>query len=130
MALGEVDYGLMGAVGCLIGFIGFFNGVLVGGATRFYAISIGQAQVAKDKRAALEESRRWFNTALTIETVFPIVLLAIGYPIGEWAVRHFMTIPADRVGTCVWVFRCSCVSAFMTSLYHSKYSSLVNGQLI
>lgn len=30
MALGEVDYGLMGAVGCLIGFIGVFNGVLVG----------------------------------------------------------------------------------------------------
>ena len=113
MALGEVDYGLMGAVGCLIGFIGFFNSVLVGGATRFYAISIGQAQVAKDKVAALEESRRWFNTALTIETAFPIVLLAIGYPIGEWAVRHFMTIPPDRIGTCVWVFRCSCVSAFI-----------------
>lgn len=114
MALGEVDYGLMGAVGCLIGFIGFFNSVLVGGATRFYAISIGQAQVAKDKNAALEESRRWFNTALTIETVFPIVLLAIGYPIGEWAIRHFMTIPSGRIETCVWVFRCSCLSAFVS----------------
>jgi len=114
MALGEVDYGLMGAVGCLIGFIGFFNGVLVGGATRFYAISIGQAQVAKDKDEALEESRRWFNTALTIETAFPIVLLAIGYPLGEWAVRHFMTIPPDRIETCVWVFRCSCLSAFIS----------------
>ena len=114
MALGEVDYGLMGAVGCLIGFIGFFNSVLVGGATRFYAISIGQAQVAKDKVAALEESRRWFNTALTIETAFPIVLLAIGYPIGEWAVRNFMTIPADRIETCIWIFRCSCLTAFVS----------------
>ncbi len=113
MALGETDFGLFGAVGCLIAFIGFFNNVLVGGATRFYAISIGRAQVAEDKAAALEESRRWFNTALTIETVFPLVLLAIGYPIGEWAVRHFMVIPPDRVGTCVWIFRCSCLSAFV-----------------
>ena len=114
MALGETDYGLMGAVGCLIGFIGFFNGILVGGATRFYAISLGQAKVANDAGAALEESRRWFNTALTIEVVFPLVLMAIGYPIGEWAVRHFMTIPVDRVETCVWVFRLSCLSAFVS----------------
>lgn len=112
-ALGEVDYGLMGAVGCLIVFIGFFNNVMVGGATRFYAISIGQSLVAEDKASALEESRRWFNTSLTIETVFPIVLFLVGYPIGEWAVRHFMTIPADRIETCVWVFRCSCLSAFV-----------------
>lgn len=103
MALGEVDYGLLGAVGCLIGFIGFFNSVVVGGATRFYAISIGQAMAANDKEAALEESRRWFNTALTIETVFPIVLLAIGYPIGEWAVRHVLTIPLDRINASVCV---------------------------
>lgn len=113
MALGETDFGLFGAVGCLIAFIGFFNNVLVGGATRFYAISIGRSQVAEDKAAALEESQRWFNTALTIETVFPLVLLAIGYPIGEWAVRHFMVIPPDRVGTCAWIFRCSCLSAFV-----------------
>lgn len=127
MALGEVDYGLMGAVGCLMGFIGFFNGVLVGGATRFYAISIGQAMVAKDKDAALEESRRWFNTALTIETVFPIVLFAIGYPIGEWAVRSFMTIPADRIDTCIWVFRCSCITTFI-SMVCCPFSAMYNAK--
>ena len=114
MALGEVDCGLMTSVGCLIGFIGFFNSVLVGGATRFYAISLGQARVAGDKAAALEECRRWFNTALSIEVAVPVVLLAIGYPVGEWAVRHFMRIPADRIETCVWVFRCSCASAFIS----------------
>ena len=127
MALGEVDYGLMGAVGCLIGFIGFFNGVLVSGATRFYAISIGRALVSSDKAAALEESRRWFNTALTIETMFPIVLLAIGYPVGEWAVRNFMTIPVERVDTCIWVFRCSCLTAFI-SMVCCPFSAMYNAK--
>ena len=127
MALGEVDYGLMGAVGCLIAFIGFFNGVLVSGATRFYAISIGQALVADDKVGALEESRRWFNTALTIETVFPVVLFVIGYPIGEWAVKNFMTIPAERIGTCIWVFRCSCLTAFI-SMVCCPFSAMYNAK--
>ena len=113
LALGEVDYGLLGTVGALMVFIKFFNSVLVVGATRFYAISIGQTQVATDKAAALEESRRWFNTALTIETAFPAVLFAVGYPIGAWAIRHFLTIPPDRVEACMWVFRCSCLSAFV-----------------
>ena len=113
LALGEVDYGLLGTVGALMVFIKFFNSILVVGATRFYAISLGQAKVAQDKAAALEESRRWFNTALTIETAFPAVLFAVGYPIGEWAIRHFLTIPPDRVETCMWVFRCSCLSAFV-----------------
>jgi len=113
LALGEVDYGLLGTVGALMVFIKFFNSILVVGATRFYAISLGQAKVSKDKASALEETRRWFNTALTIETAFPVVLFAVGYPIGEWAVRHFLTIPPDRVETCVWVLRCSCLSAFV-----------------
>ena len=113
LALGEVDYGLLGTVGALMVFIKFFNSILAVGATRFYAISLGQAKVAKDATEALEETRRWFNTALTIETAFPVVLFAVGYPIGEWAVRHFLTIPPDRVETCVWVLRCSCLSAFV-----------------
>lgn len=113
LALGEVDYGLLGTVGALMVFIKFFNSIFAEGATRFYAISLGQAKVAKDAGAALEETRRWFNTALTIETAVPVVLFAVGYPIGAWAVRHFLTIPPDRIETCMWVFRCSCLSAFV-----------------
>ena len=125
-SLGTVDYGLYGVVACLVTFIGFFNGILIGGCTRFYAISIGQAKVAKNKTEALEECRKWFNTALTIETVIPFVVLAIGYPIGEWAVRNYLTIPADRVGDCAWAFRCVCLSAFVSMVtcpFNAMYSA-------
>ena len=113
MALGTVDYGLNGLVGGLTAFIAFFNGVLAGANARFYAVSIGQAKVAADKASALEESRRWFNTALTVHTAVPLVLIAIGYPVGVYAVEHWLTIPADRVAACVWVFRFVCVSCFV-----------------
>lgn len=111
MALGEVDYGLMGVVGGLTAFITFLNGVMASGIGRFYAISVGKAQ--KDPTLGLEECHRWFTTGVVVHTALPLVLMAIGYPLGEWAVRCFLTIPQDRIPACIWVWRCVCVSTFV-----------------
>ena len=111
MSLGEVDYGLHGLVGGLTAFIGFLNGVLAAAVGRFYALSVGQSR--KDPSAGLEEARRWFSLALLIHTSVPAILLAIGWPIGEWAIRSFLTIPPDRVNACLWVFRFCCIGCFV-----------------
>ena len=124
MALGETDYGLMGVVGGLTAFISFLNGIMAGGVGRFYAISVGAAK--NDPVNGLEKCREWFTTAVVIHTVLPVLLMLIGYPIGEWAVRHFLTIPPDRVEACVWVWRFTCVSCFvgMASVpYHAMYNA-------
>lgn len=111
--LGQVDYGLMGVVGGLTGFISFLNSWFASAVSRFYAISVGKASVASDKGEALEECRKWFSTAVFLHTVLPVALMLIGYPIGEWAVRSFLTIPPDRVADCVWVFRFVCATCFI-----------------
>lgn len=111
MALGEVDYGLMGVVGGLTAFIAYFNGILGGAIGRFYALSVGEQK--KDPAAGLEACRMWFTTAVVIHTVVPVALMCLGYPMGEWAVRHFLTIPPDRVEACVWVWRCVCATCFL-----------------
>lgn len=116
MALGEVDYGLFGVIGGLTVFIAFFNNVLAFSISRFYATSIGKAaKLAKEGRQeeGLEECRKWFSIALVIHTVIPILLMIVGYPIGEWAVRDFLTIPPDKVAVCVWAFRFVCMSCFI-----------------
>ncbi len=112
-SLGEVDYGLNGLVGGLAVFIAFFNNVLSGAMARFYAFSVGAAKVAKDRSAALEECRIWFNTALSVHTVVPFVLIIIGYPVGVYAIEHWLTIPVERISSCVWVFRFVCISCFV-----------------
>ena len=112
-ALGEVDFGLNGVVGGLTMFISFFNSVLAYSIGRFYALSVGAALKKGNEADGLEECRRWFSIAVVIHTVVPALLLLVGYPIGEWAVRCFLTIPADRVGSCVWVFRFVCISCFL-----------------
>ena len=57
MALGEVDYGLMGVVGGLTAFMAYFNGILGGAIGRFYALSVGEQK--KDPAAGLEARRRF-----------------------------------------------------------------------
>lgn len=114
LSLGEVDYGLYGLVAGLTGFISFFNGVLGSAIARFYAISVGAARVADDKNAAMEECRAWFNTAISVHTIVPILLMSVGYPIGCWAISHYLTIPSDRITDCIWVFRFVCLTCFLS----------------
>lgn len=127
MALGEVDYGLMGLVGGLSGFVSFFNSILASAIGRFYAIAVGRTQIPGEERNGLDECWKWFNTALLMHLVVPLVLLIIGYPIGEWAVRRFLTIPADRVGACIWVWRFVCLACFV-SMITVPFSAMYNAK--
>ena len=112
-ALGHIDYGLVGLVGGLTGFISFFNSILAGAVGRFYGVSVGTAKKSRNEIEGLEECRKWFNTALSIHTFLPMVLLIIGYPCGVWAIENFLTIPSDRVSECIWVWRFTCISCFI-----------------
>lgn len=112
MILGQTDFGLYGVVGCMAGFIGFFSSVLAGSNARFFAISVGAAKNSLDSNEALAECRRWFNTAFAVHAVLSVFLVAIGFPIGNYAIQHWLTIPPDRIPSCLVVFRYVCVSCF------------------
>ena len=127
MALGEVDYGLNGLVGGLAIFIAFLNGVLASANSRFYAYSVGAAKVAKDKAAALEECRLWFNTAVSVHTILPLLLIVVGYPLGAYAIRHWLTIPLERIDSCVWVFRFVCASCLI-SMVNVPFAAMYNAK--
>lgn len=111
MALGEVDYGLYGVVGGLTAFVSFLNGIMASGVGRFYAISVGMMN--KDPQRGLAECHCWFTTAVLVHTLLPIVLLSVGYPVGVWAIKSFLTIPLDRIEACIWVWRFVCVSTLI-----------------
>jgi Na+-driven multidrug efflux pump len=107
-ALGASDYGLFNVVGAIIVFITFLNGVMASSAARHLAFSIGRGET--------EEANKWFNTALAIHLLLPTVLIVIGLPIGEYCVREVLSIPPERIGACIWVFRISLFIAFMNML--------------
>ena len=112
-ALGQSDFGLYCVVGSLITFITFFNSILSVSNARYYAYAIGRGKnIPQD--AVQEDLSRWFNTALSIHVVVPAILLLVGYPVGEYAIRHWLNIPDGRLVACVWVFRLASVTAFVS----------------
>ena len=113
LSLGQTDYGLFGVVGGLIAFVTFFNRLLAGAVSRFYAIAIGQGKRKGNREAGLQECRRWFTAAVSVHTAVPLALVAIGWPLGVYAVDHWLVIPPDRIAACHWVWRFACLTAFV-----------------
>lgn len=114
--LGEVNYGLAGLVGGMALFVSFINELLSFSIVRFYGISVGAALKEKNTDYCINESRKWFNAAITIHATIPVVLVAVGYPIGDWAINNFLEIPVDKLDACVWVWRLTCISCFVGML--------------
>lgn len=121
-ALGEVDYGLLGVVGGLIGFVTVLNGIVSGTCSRFFALSIGKRDV--------KDTQLWFNTALIIHVVLPTFLIIIGWPIGEWTILNYCNIPVDRLVTARWVFRLSLLSSFVSMMTAPYMGMLIAKQRI
>ncbi len=116
--LGPTDYGLFAVIGSIIVFITFLNGVMAVSAARHFAFALG--------RGDSDEVNKWFNTSLSIHLMLPIVLIAIGWPIGEYCIRHVLTIPPGRIPACLWVFRLALIAAFsgMVSIpYFAMFSA-------
>lgn len=111
-ALGQTDYGLYGVVGSLIVFVSYLNTVLSGSVTRFYAYSIGEYASA-DSESAHCDLKAWFNTALSMHLVLALALMVVGYPIGVYAIEHWLVIPGERMVTCVNVFKVSLITVFV-----------------
>jgi Na+-driven multidrug efflux pump len=123
-ALGQTDFGLYGVVGSLILLINILNGGMSIGVARFYAFSIGEGHHLPDHEA-IDDLKRWFNTALSIYLMLPIALIILGWPIGEYAIQHWLTIPPDRVQAAVWVFRIALITTFV-SLLSVPFTAMYN----
>jgi O-antigen/teichoic acid export membrane protein len=107
-ALGQTDYGLFSVVGSIIIFITFLNTTMAVSVARHYAFSIGKGDST--------EVGRWFNAALSIHLSLAAVLILIGWPVGECVIAYVLTIPVDRISACLWIFRISLVSAFVSMI--------------
>jgi len=110
--LGAVDFGLFGVVGSITVFITFLNAVMATSASRHLSFAMGQCRAAES--CAYDELRAWFNASLSIHALVPAILVLVGYPLGVWMVRNWLVIPPERLASCVWVFRLSVFSAFIS----------------
>lgn len=92
-ALGVEAYGVFGVIGALVGICSTINGMISGSVGRFYAYAFGEAKANLDKDAALENCRCWFNVAVFLHLICPLLLCGIGYVVGSWAIENYFNIP-------------------------------------
>lgn len=123
MALGVQDYGLLGLIGGLAVVVTFLNGLFSSAIGRFYAVSIGAEKNGNGGIEALEDCRKWFSTAVLIHSVLPTIMLAIGYPLGLWAIKKFLAIPSERLLAAIWVWRFTCAICY-ANMISVPYSAM------
>jgi len=113
MGLGAEDLGLQCVVGSMIGAIVIFETVMLAAVSRFYAFAIGMAQTMSFEDGQ-DEICRWFNVVFLIHLGLPLLIVIFGYPLGMYAVRHWLTIPTARMDACIFVFNCSMATTFIS----------------
>lgn len=98
-ALGTIDFGLFGVIGSSVLLVTLISAGMSAGVARFYAYAVGQIrQMPPDQ--AQQHMSKWFNTALCLHLALGLVILTVGYPLGNMAVHHWLTIPTVRVEAC------------------------------
>lgn len=111
-SLGQQDFGLYAVIGSMALVMSYLNIQFAGAISRFYAFAVGQAKISGNEDAGLKECRSWFTVAVLVHTTFPVFLVAIGWPLGIYAIHtEWIQIPPDRIDACCWLWRFACISS-------------------
>ena len=112
-ALGVKAYGVYAVTGVVITMMSLINGLFSVSVSRFFAVAVGNARAKGGEEQALEDCRRWFSVAVFIHLALPIILVALGAPVGFWAIKNYFVIPPEYLSTSYWVLGFAIVSAFI-----------------
>ena len=111
-AIGTEGYGVYGVIGVIIGICTIINATIAGSVGRYYAYAYGKSLAAEDKAAALDECRDWFNVAVLLHLIFPLIFTIAGLFAGEWCIEHYFRIPERYLATSHWVLYFALTSMF------------------
>lgn len=115
-ALGASDYGLYGLVGGLLMMVTFINAILSQGVSRFLAFAIGENCKGQVKE--------WFNIAVNIYFLLPIIILPLGWGIGIYFINHIFDIAPERMVAAVFVLGFSLLTVF-TSMIATPFLAIL-----
>ncbi|MCM1140847.1 MAG: MATE family efflux transporter [Muribaculum sp.] len=104
--LGDVNYGIYGVVGSILGFMSFLTASMAGATTRFITYEIGVGN--KDRISEI------FNASFFIHCGIAIIVILVGETFGVWFLNHVLVIPSDRLNAAWWVFQFSIISSAIT----------------
>ena len=114
--LGANDYGIYAAVGGVVAMLGFLNGTLSTGTSRFLTFELGKGNKVKLKST--------FSTAFYSHLILSVIVAVILLTGGIWFVENKLIIPSERLDAAVWVLVISVFTTFI-SITQVPYTSVV-----
>ena len=114
--LGATDYGIYAAVGGVVAMLGFLNGTLSTGTSRFLTFELGKGDLNKLKNT--------FSTAFYAHLILAAIVAVVLLTGGVWFVEHKLIIPAERLSAAVWVLVISVFTTFV-SITQVPYTSVI-----
>lgn len=114
--LGASDYGIYAAVGGVVAMLGFLNGTLSTGTSRFLTYELG--------RGNMERLKNTFSTAFYSHLLLSVIVAFILLIGGIWFVEHKLIIPAERLDAAVWVLVISVLTTVI-SITQVPYTSVI-----
>ena len=100
-SLGQMDFGVYGAVAGVVTMFTIFTGSMSSAISRFITFELGK----QDNRLA-----QVFSTAVSIQLLLSTVIVILAEPIGLWWLNNKMVIPPDRIVAARWVLQFSLIS--------------------
>ena len=101
--LGDVNYGIYGVVGGILGFMSFLTSAMAGASSRFITYEIGRGEV--------ESINEIFNASFLIHCGIALIILIVGETVGVWFLYNILSIPPERLNAAWWVFQFSVISS-------------------
>lgn len=114
--LGASDYGIYYAVAGVVAMLGFLNGTLSTGTSRFLTFEMGR----DDKQRLINTFSTTFYSHLILAIIVAVLLLTGGILF----VEHKLVIPDERLNAAVWVLIISVFSTFV-SITQVPYTSVI-----
>jgi len=114
--LGASDYGIYNSVAGVVAMLGFLNGTLSTGTSRFLTFEIGRGDFKKLKST--------FSTAFYSHLILAIIVAILLLTGGIWFVEHKLIIPPDRVNAAKWLLVISVFTTFV-AITQVPYTSVI-----
>ena len=103
--LGASDYGLYNVVGGVVAMMGFLNGSISAGTSRFITYELG--------RGDLEQLRNVFNVSLVSHMLIAGIIVIIAETVGLWFVNTQMVFAEDRTIAVNIVYQLSIITSVL-----------------
>ena len=104
--LGVEDYGIYQTIGGFVMLLGYLNGALSAGSSRFLTYELGTGNASKLIVT--------FSSVFWVHLIFAGIVLFIGETVGLWFVYNKLNIPEVRMSAAIWAYHLSIITTVFT----------------